>query len=181
MRSSLSWGTEQCPQQQQQQQQPLETGRGKLMVHSITLCSVPQTPERGLEFQMLPKEVFLTLFYLSWSSRYHQLYHHPVLNTCSSRNCSSTAWFFSCAFPFLTVACWGEETWDPTLNTGLDLWRAVEKQLRENSVEQQVTSFPITIFFPRVIFSSFSDRSELLSVQGCVCTLLLTLTEGNGT
>lgn len=126
---------------------------------------------------MLP-EVFLTLLYLSWTSRCHQLSCRPVLNTCSDRNCSSAAWYFSCAFPFLTAACCGEETRDLTLNTGLDLWKAIEKQLRETSVEQQVTSFPITIFFPRVIFSSLSRRSELISVQGHVCTLLLTLTRG---
>lgn len=44
MRSSLPWGTEQYPQQQQL---PQETGRGKLTVHSITLCSVPSNLREG--------------------------------------------------------------------------------------------------------------------------------------
>lgn len=47
MRSSLPWGMEQGPQQQQQL--PLGTGRGKLTVHSITLCSVPLNL-RGSEY-----------------------------------------------------------------------------------------------------------------------------------
>lgn len=43
MRSSLPWGTEQCPQQQL----PLETAeRGKLAAHSITSCLVPSNLER---------------------------------------------------------------------------------------------------------------------------------------
>lgn len=54
MRSSLPWGTEQCPQQQL----PLETGRGKVMVHSITLCSVPSNLREGRSIKCSQKKYF---------------------------------------------------------------------------------------------------------------------------
>lgn len=175
-RSSLPWGTEQCPQQQQL---PLEAGRGKLTLHSITLCSVPSNLREGWNIKCSQKKCFWHSS--NWAGVIGVTSSIIILSWTPAVVENAVALPGSLVVPFLSWQWHVRESWDPTLNTELDLWRAIEKQLRETSVEQQVTSFPFTIFFPRVIFSSFSNRSELLSVQGCVCTLLLTLTGENRT